>query len=91
LNGPCEYCLRTSPRRVEAGKGESDRDMFVCGMHWKLLQDPRTAIPLIRGTMASRLRGRAPSSFLNRIMESYMSKLEKLKPVSRTPPSGRGA
>ena len=91
LNGPCEYCFRESPRRVKAGEDGSDRDMFVCPMHWKLLQDPRTAVPLIRGTLASRLRGKAPASYLTRLIDSYVSKLKKLKPKNQTPSSGHGA
>lgn len=75
--GPCEYCGRPGPMRLEEGK-DSDRDAYVCEIHWTLLSNPVTALPLIRGTVTSNLRGLGPPSSVGRVVNGFISRLERL-------------
>lgn len=78
MNGICEYCKSVGPARIRAGEGGASQDVFVCDQHWKILKDPKTALPFIRGVLTLKIRGSAPPSYLDRLINKYMEMLTKL-------------
>lgn len=67
----CEYCGK--PGRDRLGDGKSS----VCDGCWRLLRDPRTALPLLRGHMTLSLRGKVPEAELKRKVDAFMSEVSK--------------
>jgi hypothetical protein len=71
----CEFCN---------GEGEDKGDgVSVCKLCWGLLQNPATALPLIRGTMTMKLRGSVSKEILDKMINDFMemiSKWERPKP-----------
>ena len=61
----CTYCSR--PSRKQDGI-----DVEVCPECWKLLQNPITALPLIRGHLTMTLRGKMPDSELKMRIDEFM-------------------
>ena len=80
MKNNCEYCNHEGILRVEKSTGV-DHDVYVCGYCWKLLQNPVTALPLIRGHLTLNLRGFAPKEQLDRILNQYMEMLSHWKPL----------
>lgn len=64
---PCTYCGRASKQRID----EMD-DSGVCDGCWALLQDPGTALPLMRGHLTMSMRGRIPPQRLASMVEAFM-------------------
>lgn len=91
MTGKCEYCRSPGARRVAKGEGGAAEDVFVCDPHWRVLQNPKTAIPFIRGVVTSRLRGKMLPTVLKRVVDSYIERLEKLRPKPDGRQSGPGA
>lgn len=65
----CDFC--DSP-----GQDRGD-DVCVCPSCWKLLQDPVTALPLIRGTVTMKLRGTMPKDQLDRVVNRFMGEISR--------------
>jgi len=77
--GPCEYCTsHTNMIQFGEGTGE-DSNLYVCGRCLKLLRNPTTALPLIRGHLTMKLRGIIPEKTLKDMMDTYMSRLSTMK------------
>lgn len=55
----CTYCKTDGLLRVSQGEMGNPKDLYVCDGHWKILQNPQTAIPFIRGYFASEMRQNA--------------------------------
>lgn len=76
--GKCNYCDRMGQERLDDGD-----PIYVCSGCWNILQDPKTALPFIRGHLTLELRGKVPDNqlhmYLNRFMEG-ISKWKKLNP-----------
>jgi hypothetical protein len=71
MSESCEYCGVSGVRR--AGKEDGlDKDVFVCDRCWKLLKDPKTALPLLRGHLAMQLKGSVSPAKLDWMMNKYM-------------------
>lgn len=71
----CEYCLSSGDSiRLEDGQ-----EAFVCKRCWKLLQNPVTALPLIRGNITMSLRGKVPEKDLEKTVNSFMAKISTWK------------
>ncbi len=69
----CEYCARpTEPRNEIEGAS-------VCEICWQLLQNPTTALPLIRGHLTLTLRGKMPEDELKKKIDAFMSMLSTWK------------
>ena len=75
----CEYCGGSGVLRVSKDALVSS-DIFVCDDCWKLLHDPKTALPLIRGHLVINLRGIMPKERLDETLNKYMEMLSKWKP-----------
>ncbi len=60
----CDFCDHPGDDR---GDG-----VCVCPSCWKLLQDPKTALPLIRGTVTMKMRGTMPKDRLDRVVDEFM-------------------
>lgn len=75
----CYYCAKPGKVRIEA-KDNDGKELRVCDVHWKLLSNPKTAIPLMQGTLASQLRGSVPESVLNRQMKQFLEIVKKIRP-----------
>lgn len=75
----CAYCSMEGVFRVPKGENV-DADVYVCDKCWKLLKNPRTALPLLRGHLAMTLRGKIPEDVLNQTLNKYMEEIAKWKP-----------
>lgn len=84
MNETCEYCSSKGVLRLSSS--EVGTDVFVCDMHWSVLKDPTTAMPFIRGFITMKLRGTMPSSYLERFMDSYMSKIIEITKTAKQGP-----
>lgn len=80
MNGPCYFCTRPGKLCVKADqKDPGGENSYVCDQCWRLLQNPATALPLIRGDLAISLRGTMPENRLKAILDKYMEKLATFK------------
>jgi hypothetical protein len=61
--------------RVEKDDENSPFDLFICDGCWRLLKNPATAIPLIRGDLSISLRDNKMKSHI----DNFISKLMELK------------
>lgn len=75
----CMYCMREGELRVSKSDG-LDGDVYVCGSCWKLLKNPVTALPLLRGFLVTELRGQVPSDKLEDAVNKFMDIVSKWKP-----------
>jgi len=75
----CEYC--NAPGEMRAGiKDGLEKDVHVCDDCWRLLKNPVTALPLIRGHLTMKLKGQMVPANLNRMINQYMEKISGWKP-----------
>ncbi len=75
----CEFCMMEGIVRATAGDGLAS-DAHVCDKCWKLLQDPVTALPLLRGHLTLQLRGTMSPDKLEKALNAYMEMISKWKP-----------
>lgn len=54
-------------------------EVVVCNSCWTLLQDPKTALPLIRGTVTMQMRGSLPKEKLERVVNDFMGMVSSWK------------
>ncbi len=81
MNTQCLYCSRTGVFR--ASKNESPdltEDIYVCSACWSLLQNPATALPLIRGHLSITIGRRMPEKAFKKTLEQFMGTISKFKP-----------
>lgn len=52
----CYYCERDGLLRVKKGEAGAPSDISCCDMHWKILQNPKTAIPFLKGVFSMQIR-----------------------------------
>ena len=76
--GTCTYCNRKGPVRIAAEENDG-KALYVCDVHWKLLQNPKTAIPLIQGTLSAQLRGSVPELILKVQMDRFLKVMKSMK------------
>jgi len=69
----CEYCAR--PARPREGL----EDTAVCDSCYSLLQNPVTALPLIRGHLTLTLRGTMPDAELKKKIDAFMQMISGWK------------
>lgn len=65
----CNFCSNPGEDR-----GDS---VSVCASCWSLLKDPKTALPLIRGTVTMQLRGTMPKAELDRVVNEFMARISE--------------
>ncbi len=75
--GPCEYCGKNAPEFMK------ELEVFLCGACKKLLANPATALPLIRGHLTLKLRGTIREETLKKWIDDYMNLLSSLKKKTR--------
>jgi len=80
MNNECEYCNKPGELRVSKGEGGIDRDVYVCNSCWKLLKDPRTALPLLRGHLTLSQRGIANPEQNEKSLNKFMGIISTWKP-----------
>jgi hypothetical protein len=81
MTGPCLFCDKPSPLRVKANTVENNRDLHVCDMHWKILQNPHTALPFLRGVSMMQLQ-RDEIKYdgtVKKLVEGYFDSIAKWK------------
>lgn len=78
MSESCEYCGAPGVLRVEKQEG-LDEDVYVCDDCWRLLKDPKTALPLMRGHLTMKLKGKMPPSALSRTVNKYMDLISAWK------------
>lgn len=69
----CMYCGKPTSRVIEGA------DCSVCEKCWKLLQNPVTALPLIRGHLTLTLRGTIPEDKLKLQIDKFMEQIATWK------------
>lgn len=67
----CNYCSRAGIERIP--------DVHVCSGCWKILQNPKTALPFLRGHLTLELRGKIPENTLKEQINIFMGHASKLK------------
>jgi hypothetical protein len=68
----CEYCGRSADK-IEGVQAA------VCTACWALLQNPVTALPLIRGHLTLTLRGQIPDEELKKRIDAFMAMIASWK------------
>ncbi len=76
----CLFCYKPGAPRVEEGEVEGTGSLSVCDFCWKLLKDPKTALPLIRGHLSLTERGKIPADQLKDQINQFMGKISDWKP-----------
>lgn len=79
----CEYCGRPGQKRAGPEDG-LPYDVYACGSCWKLLQNPATAIPLLRGHLSLEMRGVVEKKEAEGLVSSFIGKVAGWRP---RPPS----
>lgn len=77
--GPCEYCGAKGPRRAGADDGLSS-DLFVCPPCWSMLQDPATALPLLRGHLTMETRQSMRPGQVKEAVDTFMEAVSGWRP-----------
>ena len=75
-SGSCTFCHRSGP--VRAGKEDGlSNEVYVCESCWRLLKNPVTGLPLIRGNLMISMRGKFPEDQLKKMVNLFMEKISK--------------
>lgn len=75
--GPCEFCSRPGDVISSADENDLKENVYTCKSCLKLLKNPATALPLIRGHLSINNRNYGPT-FKNDI-EKFMGMLSSWK------------
>lgn len=78
--GPCLYCGSKAPERVSQDESPSVGAIFVCEIHWKILQNPKLAMNLMKANIAKNLRGKE----VPQILEMKFKQFEQFVEIIRT-------
>lgn len=77
----CHYCTRTGKLRVSKEESpDLTDDIYICDFCWRLLQNPATALPLIRGHLSVTQGREMPEDKFKKIIEQFMSVISDFKP-----------
>lgn len=77
----CMFCMKgPSPVRATA-KETGSEDVRVCDSCWRLMKDPKTALPLMRGHLTLTLRGKGEPD-LEKKIQSFMDLVKDFRPRS---------
>lgn len=72
-NDGCTFCYKPGKLRVRADEQpDVGDDTYVCDPCWKLLQNPATAIPLMRGHLTLTSRGKMPEGKLKLQVDKFV-------------------
>lgn len=77
--GLCEYCTRNGPERVPVSH-EVSKPIYVCETCWKMLKEQKTALPLIRGNLSLRLRGKISKEAFKEMADRFFQEISTWKP-----------
>lgn len=77
--GICEYCS-TKNASLYLGPPDVAQEVYVCSPCIRLLKNPVTALPLIRGNLTMKLRGTISEAKLDEMLQSFMETVSKFKP-----------
>jgi hypothetical protein len=75
----CTYCDKLGELRVSADENVLKKDIFVCDLHWKILNDPKTALPFIRGMVTLKNRGKEDPDVLKKKIDKFMNDISSWK------------
>lgn len=78
-SGPCEYCRKPGPRRSGPEDGLKE-DLHVCRHCWRLLQDPVTAVQLLRGHLSLEMRGVVRPRAAGEMVSSFIERVSPWRP-----------
>jgi len=75
----CIFCRGKGVPRIMAEETDLKEELSVCNYCWKLLQNPKTALPLIRGHLSLTMRGKMPAEYLKFQIDKFMEKIADWK------------
>lgn len=67
----CMFCMKGHALVRATAKETGSEDARACDSCWKLMKDPRTALPLMRGHLTMTLRGHGEPD-LEKKIQSFM-------------------
>ena len=76
----CEYCGRPGRKRIGPEDGAPE-DVHACDHCWKLLQDPVTAVPLLRGHLSLEMRGEPDAA---KVVGAFIDEVAGWRPRPRS-------
>lgn len=75
-DGECTFCYKPGKLRVKAmEQPDVGEDTHICDLCWKLLKNPATAIPLMRGHLTLTGRGKIPEAQLKFQVDQFVEKI----------------
>jgi len=77
--GLCEYCSKPGIRWAGPEDG-LEKEMFICRGCLKILRNPQTALPFLRGHLSMELRGQIPEQKLSQMINQFMQAISKFHP-----------
>lgn len=75
----CTFCMHEGKLRASKSDGLNE-DTYVCDSCWRLLKNPTTALPLLRGHLVMRLRNVLPEERLKPAINKFMGIISEWKP-----------
>lgn len=76
----CEYCNKPGKLRVSAEESTINKEIHICDNCWRLLKDPRTALPLLRGHLTLSQRNISNPELTNKLLNKFMEMVSTWKP-----------
>jgi len=74
LSGKCSYCNKLGQKRIDDSESSC-----ICDGCWKILKNPITALPFLRGHLTLELRGTMPERQLQDRINKFMEIVSKWK------------
>ena len=72
----CMYCSAKGTERISEKEGGP---IYTCNYCWIILQNPKTALPFLRGHLTLQLRGKMPSKELDAKINLFMKTISEWK------------
>lgn len=77
--GTCMFCFNPGKKRASAGEGGIAEDAHACDPCWRLLQNPATALRLIRGNLSGATRYSGDDKMAKGV-DAFMERIAGWKP-----------
>lgn len=77
--GKCEYCGREGEKRAGPEDGLAE-NAYACAHCWRLLQNPVTAVALLRGHLSLEMRGVVEPEEAGKLVSSFVKNVSGWRP-----------